>query len=321
MRGDHQAGRIHKRPARDPRAGRSRRVSGCVAAGLFALTAGAAAAPRGFIGDTGSGWDGTGAVEARAGSEHAGGGRLAVDAVNGSGIDAGGDVHGNDPGDMWLSLEPGLADRFGVTPGGHWIEFAFDKAYELVEMWIWNYAEGDPNGYAWSAQGIKEARIEYTTVDGPGGWGSLNPSDWTQVFAGDLSVYDPGQPRTAGAVVDFGGAYAKYVVITSSAVASNLNWVCAKMPAFCPNDDAGLSEVRFYPAPDPVPHAVIGVGDSVVLSIATVSGRRHRLETSPGLAPPDWNDTGFYVVGNGGVMEFSDPAGTAFRSFYRITVE
>jgi hypothetical protein len=314
-----------KKNARLPAARRPARCGhpwvGAAGGALLLLTVGTSAAPRGFVGDTGSGWSSTSAVSARAGSEHAGGGRLAVDAINGSGIDAGGDVHGNSPGDMWMSLDPAAADRFGVVPGGHWIEFAFDRAYELKEMWIWNYAEGDPGGYAWSAQGIREATIAYTTVDGPGGWGSLNPNDWTQVFAGEFDVYDPGQPRTPNAVIDFNRAFAKYVLITSSAVASNLNWVCEKAPSSCPNDDAGLSEVRFYPGPDPVPHVEMGVNDAVALSIRSVEGRKHRLERSAVLTPPDWNDTGVYVRGDGAVLELIDPSGASSRAFYRIAVE
>ena len=77
------------------------------------------AAPRAFIGDSGSGWDTTSAVSARASNEHTGGSRLTVDAINGAGIDASGDSHNNTPGDMWMSLDPAGPDRFGVSPGGH----------------------------------------------------------------------------------------------------------------------------------------------------------------------------------------------------------
>ena len=70
------------------------------------VSVGAFAAPRGFIGDTGGGWSTTSKVSARASSEHIGESRLAVDAINGAGIDASGEVHNDVPGDMWLGLDP-----------------------------------------------------------------------------------------------------------------------------------------------------------------------------------------------------------------------
>lgn len=281
----------------------------------------ASAAPREFIGDTGSGWDTTSAVSARAGSEHTGGSRLTVDAINGSGIDASGDSHNNTPGDMWMGLDPAGPDRFGVSPGGHWIEFAFDRSYALTEMWIWNYAEGQSSGYQWSAQGIKNARIEYTDVDGPCGWGSTNPSDWTEVFSGDFDVYDPGQPRTPNIIVDFGGTVAKYVLITTTNDTMNLNWVCEKLPTSCPNDDAGLSEVRFYGAPPLVSHTRIDAANAIVLEFPSMAGRTYRLQKASSPTLPSWTGTGTHVVGSGSTMQFSDLLGAAAGQIYRLTEE
>jgi len=278
------------------------------------------AAPRGFIGDTGTGWDTTAAVSARASSEHTGGSRLIADAINGAGIDASGDSHNNTPGDMWLGLDPAGPDRFGVSPGGHWIEFAFDQSYALTEMWIWNYAEGQSAGYMWSAQGIKNARIEYTNVDGPCGWGSMNPSDWTEIFSGDFDVYDPGQARTPNIIADFGGSSAKYVLITTTPDTTNLNWVCEKIPSSCPNDDTGLSEVRFYGTQSLVGHTLIDAVDAIVLKFPSTEGSTYRLQKTPSPTLPSWTGTGAYVVGSGSTMQFSDLLVGAAQ-FYRLTVE
>lgn len=280
------------------------------------------AAPRAFIGDSGSGWDTTSAVSARASNEHTGGSRLTVDAINGAGIDASGDSHNNTPGDMWMSLDPAGPDRFGVSPGGHWIEFAFDQSYELSEMWIWNYAEGQSVGYMWSAQGIKNARIEYTNVDGPCEGGSTNPTDWTEIFSGDFDVYDPGQPRTPNIIVDFGGAVAKYVLITTTTDTMDLNWVCEKVPSSCPNDDAGLSEVRFYGAAPLVSHTRIdAANNAIVFEFPSTEGSIYRLQKASGPTLPSWTGTGAYVVGSGSTMQFSDLLGGGAAQIYRLAVE
>jgi len=294
-----------------------------IAAVLFPVLIGSPvmAAPRGFVGDTGSGWDTTSAVSARAGSEHSGASRLAVDVINGAGIDGTGDTHNNVPNDMWLSLDPAVPDRFGVSPGGHWIEFAFDQSYELNEMWIWNYAEGESTGYAWSAMGLKNARIEYTNVDGPGGWGSTNPADWTEILAGDFDVYDPGQPRTPNIQVDFGGIFAKYVLITTTTDSMDMNWICEKLVASCGNDDAGLSEVRFYAAPPAISHTVINATDATVVEFPSSSGNTYRLQKSPSATSPAWADTGAHLVGDGSTMQFSDMIGAAPAQMYRLTVQ
>jgi hypothetical protein len=294
-----------------------------IAAVLFPVLIGSpvSAAPRGFVGDTGSGWDTTSAVSARAGSEHSGASRLAVNAINGAGIDGTGDTHNNVPNDMWLSLDPAGPDRFGVSPGGHWIEFAFDQSHELNEMWIWNYAEGQSTGYAWSAMGLKNSRIEYTTVDGPVGWGSTNPADWTEIFAGDFDVYDPGQARTHNIEVDFGGIFAKYVLITTTTDSMDINWICEKISASCGNDDAGLSEVRFYAAPAPISHTVINATDATVVEFPSAAGNTYRLQKSPSVTMPTWTDAGLRLIGTGSAMQFNDMIGAAQAQIYRLTVE
>ena len=278
-------------------------------------------APRGFIGDIGSGWDSTSAVSVRVGHEHIGGSRLAIDTINGTGINAAGEVHDQNQMSMWLSLEYTVADRFGVSPGGHWIEYAFDQVYALTNMWIWNYSEGDPGGYAWSAQGLRNVTIKYTAMDGPGGWGSLSPGDWTTIFAGDMDVYDPGQPRTPSEIIEFGGAPAKYVLITTSTDDTTMNWVAEHRLTNYPNDDSGLSEVRFYPtALSPASFPLLGLEFDTVTSLTfqSTAGSTYSLEKNMTGLPTDWMPAGQKLDGDGSIMKMRDPAGYSALNMYRI---
>ena len=69
--------------------------------------------------------------------------------IDGSGLNDS-DLHSTNVGDMWLS------DLFGQQPT--WIEYQFDKAYKLHEMWVWNQNQMiEPSiGY-----GFKDVTIEY----------------------------------------------------------------------------------------------------------------------------------------------------------------
>ena len=86
--------------------------------------------------------------------------------------------------------------------------------------------------------GMKEITVQYTTVDGPGGWGSVNPGDWTTIYDGLLPQAGGVTNQLKNLTVDFAGASAKYVVITSDAGADK-NWSGG---AF---GEGSLSEVRF----------------------------------------------------------------------------
>jgi hypothetical protein len=227
-------------------------------------------AASGFIGDTGIDWSTTSAVDVRAGHERtsppSGDSRRAIEVINGSGLDVTGQQHNSDQTKMWLSQAFAVQgnppnQRGGTVAGGHWIEFAFDQVYPIENMLIWNYAEifpashvnpdGSRSSYQFSAQGLRSVTIQYTTVGNGSGWGSNQPSDWQTAFAGDLDVYDPGEFHTAHNDIPFGGASARYVVVTSSDDPMTMNWVAEKLPAIFPNLDAGLSEVRFYPITQP----------------------------------------------------------------------
>ncbi len=224
--------------------------------------------PRGFVGDTGSGWDTRSGVSVRASSEKKS--REAIYTIDGGGFDPTGRFHVNylnptspPPGSkpypyehkpdctMWLSGGPGAdgaVARGGTVEGGEWIEFSFKTAVPLREMWIWNYNEnnhpersdGIPPHYYWSASGMRDIVIQYSET------GGSRPEEWQTVYEGELPcayghLLQPGDLR-----VDFGGAKARYVVITS-ADDGHANWVEEKLN-IRNNVQVGLSEVRFYPA-------------------------------------------------------------------------
>ncbi|MCH7558038.1 MAG: discoidin domain-containing protein [Planctomycetes bacterium] len=135
--------------------------------------------------------------------------------VNGSGLDAD-DLHSIEATDMWIS---------DSEPNGAWIEFEFDKIYKLHEMSVWNSNQMTESfvGY-----GYKDVIIEYS-VDG---------NDYTTLGATHEFSRAPGTLGYAhNTTIDFGGAAAKYVRLTT-----NNNWG-GILPQY------SLSEVRFLYIP------------------------------------------------------------------------
>jgi len=133
--------------------------------------------------------------------------------IDGSGLDEF-DQHGTDLKTMW------------VTPGGlpAWIEYTFDKAYKLHELWVWN-ANSELEQFM--GFGAKDVTIEYST-DGET-WSALeNVPEFAQGTG--KATY------TANTVVDLGEVMAKYVRLTI-----NDNWGATAM--------VSLGEVRFFYTP------------------------------------------------------------------------
>ncbi|MBN2314504.1 MAG: discoidin domain-containing protein, partial [Sedimentisphaerales bacterium] len=169
-------------------------------------------------------------------------------AVDGSGLDETGLLHGNDGQTMWLS------NRIGVQPT--WIEFEFDAPYRLHEMWVWNSNESvEPM----VGMGIKNATIEY----------SIDGIDYTTLGTTHEFTQAPGTPGYAhNTTIDMIGVTAKHVRITA-----NDNWK-GLLPQY------GLSEVRFFYTPvqannpypasgaTDVPLGPTGNPDGVTLSFA-----------------------------------------------------
>jgi len=138
--------------------------------------------------------------------------------INGSGLDDSGLLHSNDSvGNMWLS------SRDGAQPT--WIEYEFDRAYKLHQMWVWN---SNDSLESLAGLGFKDVIIEY----------SANGADYTTLGTTLEFAQAPGAADYAhNTTVDFGGVAAKYVRLTA-----NSNWGGIF-------DQFGLSEVRFFSVP------------------------------------------------------------------------
>ena len=135
--------------------------------------------------------------------------------INGSGLDDN-DLHSNKERDIWLS---------STEPLGAWIEYEFDKVYNLHEMWVWNSNQTVESLLGF---GIKDVTIDYST----------NGTDYTTLGTTHEFARAPGALDYAhNTTVDFGSAPAKYVRLTA-----NSNWGSILT-------QYGLSEVRFFHIP------------------------------------------------------------------------
>ncbi|MGD2094813.1 MAG: hypothetical protein PVH77_07390 [Phycisphaerales bacterium] len=151
--------------------------------------------------------------------------------VNGSGLDETGLLHGRvGDGTMWLS------NRDGEQPT--WIEFEFDKAYPLYELWVWNSNESLESVIG---LGIREVTIEY----------SIDGIDYTTLGTTYELPQAPGAENYAhNTTIELSGITAKFVRFTA-----NSNWGGLL-------DQYGLSEVRFFflpvhaKEPDPASGAI-----------------------------------------------------------------
>lgn len=121
-------------------------------------------------------------------------GRPAQQCVDGSGIS--GNIHvGFTELNSWYGKMLGQFAEPVIT-------ITFDKAYELTEMWVWNY-ENVFNGY-----GLKQVRIEYST----------NGVDFTTLMNGALTEFTFSLGNYDGSksdVIDFGNVQAKVVKLTA----------------------------------------------------------------------------------------------------------
>jgi hypothetical protein len=134
--------------------------------------------------------------------------------IDGAGLDAS-DGHSTMASDMWLS-------DAGVQPA--WIQYEFDKAYQLHEIWVWN---SNQLIEAFLGLGAKDVSIE-TSLDG---------TDWTPLAEVVQLAQATGQAGyTHNTIVSLGAAMAKFVRITVDS-----GW--GLMPQY------GLSEVRFLYVP------------------------------------------------------------------------
>jgi len=137
------------------------------------------------------------------------------------------------PRDTALSWTPGpfaeahnvyFGDNFDDGPQPTWIQYEFDRAYILREMWVWNSNQLLESLFG---LGAKDVTVEYSE-DGVS-WTSLGDVEFAQAPGSADYNHDT--------TVDMAGAMAKYVRLTT-----NSNWG-GLLPQY------GLSEVRFFYIP------------------------------------------------------------------------
>ncbi len=156
--------------------------------------------------------------------------------IDGSGLDEN-DLHSTLPEDMWLS---------GMDPAGAWIQYEFDKAYKLHEMWVWNSNQAFEGLFGF---GLKDVTVEYSS-DG---------ASWTALAGVPQFTKAPGTNGYAhNTTVDFAGVPARHVRLSAIS-----NWG-GILPQY------SLSEVRFFQIPvsatEPSPDSgATGVDMDVVL--------------------------------------------------------
>lgn len=139
----------------------------------------------------------------------------AENTINGSGLDEA-DLHGVDATTMWLS---------NVGDPAVWIQYAFDRAYKLDKMLVWNSNQELELVFGF---GVKEVTLEVST----------NGTDWTVLENVQQFAQAPGaEGYVANTIIDFNGAMVQFVKIS---VNSGYGTLLGRY---------GLSEVRFFYIP------------------------------------------------------------------------
>ncbi|MCH8218206.1 MAG: carbohydrate binding domain-containing protein [Planctomycetes bacterium] len=180
--------------------------------------------------------------------------------IDGSGLDAA-DQHNIIATDMWLSAP---------TDSAPWVQFEFDKAYRLHEMWVWNSNQGIETVIGFGSQDV----VVEISMDGEN-WTAL---DGVPPFAQATGVSN----YTHNTTVDFGEAVARFVRLSITS-------------GWGPLPQVGLSEVRFLHIPtyarEPQP-ADGSTTDGVDVTLAWRKGRgasSHQVVLSTDMAQVDDN--------------------------------
>ena len=156
--------------------------------------------------------------------------------IDGSGLAD--DLHGVSAADMWISADVPAA-----------IEYAFDRAYKLHELWIWN---SNQLIEAFVGFGAKDVVIEH----------SLDGENWTVLNGvGPLAQAPGADGYVHNTTIDFGGAAARHVRVTVNSV-----------QGIAPQ--ASLSELRFFYIPTAATRPSPETGASGVSPHVTLSWGR-----------------------------------------------
>ncbi len=139
------------------------------------------------------------------------------------------DAISSSPYNSWINSgnNDGTSYHPGTVTGHCWVACEFDRVYQLSQLWVWNWNQDSTIDRCW-----KDVTVQYssdgstwTTLDGPGYTYQLDKASGVANYAHDWA--GPGSNE-----FDFGGANAKYVVLTAHSSWGEI-WY-------------GLSELRFY---------------------------------------------------------------------------
>lgn len=189
------------------------------------------------------------------------------------------------------------------------MEFAQDAPTSLGEMWIWDYHEYIPgSGIHNRALGCRQVTIQHSMT------GSGNPADWTTGFTGEI----PKTPAVAEApvslVVDFQGAPAKYIVMTTGS-GSSRNWSAGALV------EVALSEVGFSPHVITASFFPAVIPNVVEMTFTGENERDDRLEYVTDSLQQNWTFSGLVLHYAGGTMTVFDPGWASSFKIYRLVLE
>ncbi len=183
--------------------------------------------------------------------------------------------------------------NMGLSSGGapHWVRYDLGQAQPLDEMWIWNYNNelAPSTTPAHYVKGMKEIVIDY----------SADGSVFIPIFSGRLPVAQE-RGEADGAVdmiVQFNAAMARFIRITTDPDPDH-NYLAFEVGVGSyPN--SGLSEVRFYKATLTVSNQPVAASNVIPVVVPGDDGVRYNLERATSIHPPNWEETGIFVVGSG----------------------
>jgi len=122
--------------------------------------------------------------------------------INGSGLT--GNSHSTLWEDTWTSLAGTTAPSPNPARGtGHWLHYDLGQVYQLALMHVWN-----DNEEGQTARGFNSVTIDYSITNDPCDWIELETDTWPEASgSGSYTGFDG---------PDFGGASARYVLITAN---------------------------------------------------------------------------------------------------------
>ncbi|UCF42461.1 MAG: lamin tail domain-containing protein [Planctomycetota bacterium] len=121
--------------------------------------------------------------------------------VDGSGLS--GATHSTIWDDGWLAYQGASNPNPARSSYTYWIRYDFGEPYNLADMWVWN-SNGDV-GEDYTNRGLRNVYIDH----------SLNGSTWTALTSTEFSQATNSSSYPGFAGPDFGGATARYVLISA----------------------------------------------------------------------------------------------------------